>query len=254
MKSITILLPHDDDAIIGMGGTILRLLKKGWDVHYIQMTDGRHGTRDESPELIKKLRAEEARAEVEYLGIASYTTMDVEDGKLAKISDERRAEIVRNVAELIKSHGSEVVFIPCKNDAHTDHRATYQIGVNAISTIGGLTSVEYYVWLIPGRTESLPHDYDTMMHVEINDSLEEKLKVIRLHKCQEGPGRYSEMAKAFNRAFGLIYSEYDPIDVGYVEVFSAKNLNASFDTLVADLERTKLFHRILHGRKSEEIL
>ena len=51
--------PHCDDGMIGAGGTIIQLLNNGWEIMYVQMTDGRHGIRDISPEEARMIRLKE---------------------------------------------------------------------------------------------------------------------------------------------------------------------------------------------------
>ena len=58
---ILIFQPHNNNAIIGMGGTILKLKEKGTTISYVYMTDGRHGAELIPEEKMIEFRAQEGK-------------------------------------------------------------------------------------------------------------------------------------------------------------------------------------------------
>ena len=61
MGRAVVVNPHDDDGAIALGGTLLRLIARGWKIKFLQLTDGRHGSNVMAPEETKRVRAGEAR-------------------------------------------------------------------------------------------------------------------------------------------------------------------------------------------------
>ncbi len=190
-----VLNPHDDDGIIAIGGILWQLKDKGWELGYIQMTDGRHGG-NLPPEEIKEMRAREAEKEREYLEVKNYYNFDIEDGKLENYKDDK--DVIEKVAEMIKD--SNVVFLPNKADAHPDHRATYEIGHKALELVGKPLEVHYIVWLFPFYTYE-PGTFEKILKVNIDNQIERKLEGIRKHKSQVERARIDEMAKYLNQFF-----------------------------------------------------
>ena len=64
MASILIIGPHPDDQELGMGGTIVKLVKQGHKVHLVDMTNG-----EPTPLGSPEIRASESAAAAKVLGV-----------------------------------------------------------------------------------------------------------------------------------------------------------------------------------------
>lgn len=246
-KKAYVLNPHDDDGIISTGGTLLQLINNGWEINYIQMTDGRHGG-NLPPETIKKMRAEEGKEERKYLGIKDFYNFDIEDGKLENYEDDK--SIIKEVAKRIKD--SDVVFIPNKAEAHPDHRATYKIGREALKLAKKPLEVHYIVWLFPFYYHN-PGKFDKILKIDIDNQIERKLDGIRKHKSQVEEGRFDKLAKHINEYFSLIYSTHRKREKNYSEIIGIPKINEKYNLFVKSLENVEDVTEIFHGRKSEKI-
>src|SRR5690606_10346343 len=79
-ERILVLAPHQDDEIIGPGGTLLKHLESGNLVHVVFITDGRKGKAiGQTVDEIIAIRKLEAIRVCEELG-ASYTFLNCKDG------------------------------------------------------------------------------------------------------------------------------------------------------------------------------
>jgi LmbE family N-acetylglucosaminyl deacetylase len=239
--------PHDDDLIIGMGGTALKMIRNGWEFHILQMTDGRHGSNKIEPEKLVEIRREEKREEISHLGIEC-DFLDYEDGKLWNRMQEDREKIVSEIQKILSQFEPDVVFMPAKSECHPDHRATSLLAGRAIynSDINPL-KVSYVVWQTPFTDgESLA---SKVIMTEIGEVFDQKLEVLRLHNSQINEGRYDEMVKSFNSYLGLLYSSYgDEIDK--CEVLGVQNPEK-----LGKLENLEFKHvsNMCHGRSTEDI-
>ena len=77
---VLVVAPHPDDAELGMGGGILRLLKAGKRVGVLDLTNG-----EPTPHGSPELRAEETAAATEILGLTWRGTW----GSLIAVSKQR---------------------------------------------------------------------------------------------------------------------------------------------------------------------
>ncbi|UCG95580.1 MAG: PIG-L family deacetylase [archaeon] len=245
--------PHGDDPIIATGGIQIQLLDKGWEIKQIQMTDGRHGSNILEPHVTKKVRSDEGKKVREYLGIRDFYTFDVEDGTLEKLSKPEKERITDELKKQIEEYEADIVFIPGKAEGHPDHRATYEIGHEAIERMWKKPlEVHYLVWLFPFY-RSDPGEIQRVLKVNIDEELEKKLTSIRMNKSQEDEGRYSSMAKNINSYFSLIYSAYRDWDKKSSEIIAIPQLNEKYDEFTRDLRSWEDVTEIFHGRESEKI-
>ncbi len=240
-----VLNPHDDDGIIAIGGILWQLKDKGWELGYIQMTDGRHGG-NLPPEEIKEMRSKEAEEERKFLGVMDYYNFDIEDGKLENYKDDK--DIIEKVAKMIKD--SNVVFLPNKADAHPDHRATYEIGHKALELVRNdrvPLEVHYIVWLFPFYTYE-PGTFEKILKVNIDNQIERKLEGIRKHKSQVERARIDEMTKHLNQFFSLLYSAFRERKAKYSEIIGIPKVNENYNLFVNSLESFEDVTEIFHGK------
>lgn len=118
MTTILAIGPHPDDVEAGMGGSILKFVALGYDVHILDVTNGEptpHG----SPE-IRKREWEQATA---LLGVKSRTVLDLPNRYLMDSIEARK-----KVAAVIRQIRPEIIFLPYWIDAHPDHLQTTHIG------------------------------------------------------------------------------------------------------------------------------
>jgi LmbE family N-acetylglucosaminyl deacetylase len=253
MPKAIVLNPHDDDGIIGIGGTLIQLLEKDWRIMYIQMTDGRHGSQKIPPNKLKIIRVKEAKSERKFLGIDNFYNFDIEDGTLGKISGGRKKEIITKLINLIETYRPNVIFLPAKTEAHIDHRTTYQFGREAIKKLTYKPLELYYVvWLFPFLKQN-PGVIERVLRVPIDEWWKKKKRTIKLHISQEREGRYSQLAEGLNTYFSLIYSTYQKKTCDKVEVLAVYKVNKNYDLFVRDLKGVEDVTQIFHGRKSEKI-
>jgi LmbE family N-acetylglucosaminyl deacetylase len=136
---------------LACGGTIIRKIREGFDVYVVVMTDGRHshdvtlGLSEPSAEEIAEIRAREFSQATSVLGIdpSNLVLLGFEDGELrqhAAEAKDRTVQILREVRPV-------EVYLPYRDDANEDHRATYEIVTCTLREAELLPKMyEYPVW------------------------------------------------------------------------------------------------------------
>jgi len=145
-KSAVIVAPHQDDEVLGCGGTIARKIEEGATVHLVFMTDGATSHRRFIPpaELVRVRRGEAIEA-ARILGVpeSQVTFLDYPDGRLHSA----REAAVSRIAALLATLHPEEVFVPYRFDGTPDHESTYVIVTDALRGVNAPTQVfEYPVW------------------------------------------------------------------------------------------------------------
>src|SRR5262245_24289749 len=117
MLDALVVAPHPDDAELGMGGTILRLLQQGWKIGILDLTSG-----EPTPlGSLERRTAETAAANVA-LGNPWRKNLALTNRSLEPSLANRRelAAVFRQVQPLL-------IFAPYWEDAHPDHIAATKL-------------------------------------------------------------------------------------------------------------------------------
>jgi len=117
---------HPDDVDMICGGTLAKLAARGRRVAILDLTRGEMGTRG-TPEL----RAEEAMAAAEVLGVCQRTILDLGDGRLRDSEESRR-----QVIEILRALRPAIVMGHYWDDLHPDHCAAGRIVRSVIYPAG----------------------------------------------------------------------------------------------------------------------
>lgn len=194
--------PHNDDCAIGVGGTIAALVKRGAIVSFLCVTDGRKGGDGKMrPEEVVSVREAEAVKERAVLEIATAKDLGFQDGTLAEME---AAEVCAPIADFLRQQKPDVVLLPSKSEAHSDHRATHDIALEACKSAPQALVVKYSVWLLPSFHPEVQTDpADVVLIKGIDDHLAIKRRAIRQHKSQLPRGDYDKRAEALSRYLGL---------------------------------------------------
>lgn len=179
MLDALVVAPHPDDAEIGMGGTIVRLLGQGWKVGILDLTSG-----EPTPlGSVERRRQETASAN---LALKSPWRRNL---GLPNRSLEPTLAHRRTLAALFREVRPRILFAPYWEDAHPDHTAATQLVEGARfwsklskSDIPGTPfhpSRIFYYFSVHLRIVERP----TFM-VDISDQLEDKLAALRCYRSQ----------------------------------------------------------------------
>ena len=200
VEKVLCVQPHPDDVDVAAGGTIAKLTRKGVEVIYVTMTDGRLGSHDPSmdPEELARIRRSEQEEAAKLLGVKKVVWLGYKDGELKPTLDARR-ELVK----LVREFKPDMVLAPdpwLTYEAHPDHRAAGIIAAEAV--------LYSSIPLAPPRNLR-PHAVRYIAFywtrkpntfIDVTDYLDLKLKAIRAHKSQFSAAPFiEEVLKFFMR-------------------------------------------------------
>ena len=117
MLDALVVAPHPDDAELGVGGTIVRLMAQGWKVGILDLTSG-----EPTPLGSLERRAEETRAANAALGGPWRKNLGLPNRSLEATLENRRA-----LAAVFRSVRPRLIFAPYWEDAHPDHSAATKL-------------------------------------------------------------------------------------------------------------------------------
>ena len=179
MLDALVIAPHPDDAELGMGGTIIRLLGQGWKVGVLDLTSG-----EPTPRGTPERRVAETAAANEALGGPWRENLGLPNRSLEPTLEHRRT-----LAAMFRRVRPRLLFAPFWEDAHPDHTAATRLVEEARfwsklskSDIPGEPfhpSRVLYYFSVHLRIVERPS-----FLVDISDQLDAKLAALRCYRSQ----------------------------------------------------------------------
>ncbi len=224
---ILVFAAHPDDAELACSGTILKYTSEGKKVGVVDLTQGELGTRGSA-----ELRAEEATASAEILGLAIRENLGLRDGFF--LNDEvNRLKVI----EAIRKYQPEIVLANAYSDRHPDHGRASEL-INDAVFLSGLTKIETQ---LDGRGQK-PWRPRLLLHyiqdryiqpdilIDITPYWEQKLASIRAFRSQffdpksKEPDTYISSPDFLNALEARCREFGKSIQVTYAEGFTSKKL------------------------------
>jgi LmbE family N-acetylglucosaminyl deacetylase len=187
---IFVFAPHPDDECYGAGGSILKWIEEGNDVHIIWFTDGRAGyrvakERDEledreetriSEDELAKIRLAEADAAGEFLGV------NKKNRHFLKFYDQDLKNHINDAVDRIKEivKDADRFVIPSANNNHPDHQATHDIAIKVAQNLG-LKNLEFYVYAL---YNPLKAEGENLIKLKIGNLRFKVYEALKLHKSE----------------------------------------------------------------------
>lgn len=145
-SSAIVFSPHQDDEILGCGGTIWQKQQAGGTVKIVFMTDGSGSHSHLMPESqLKTMRQQEALAAARVLGLSANEVifLNFKDGELTQ----QQQDAIAKVEEILDREQPEAVYVPYFREFHPDHLATNHIVIAALAKYDrNVTVYEYPIW------------------------------------------------------------------------------------------------------------
>jgi len=125
-KRVLILAPHTDDAELGCGGTMARLLEEGVDLFVAVFSTADQSLPKGAPPGTLK---EEFLMAAKVMGIPR-ENLEIFDFEVRRFNYHRQ-EILENIVRLKRKINPDAVFLPASTDLHQDHQVIHAEGLRA---------------------------------------------------------------------------------------------------------------------------
>lgn len=126
MRTALIVAPHADDETLGCGGTILKLVDQGYQVHWLLVT-GMTESAGFTEAQIQTRKTELNKVAMAY-GFAATYELDLPPARLETLS---KGDIIGPISTVVDSVQPSVVFTVYRNDAHSDHEIVFDAVMSA---------------------------------------------------------------------------------------------------------------------------
>jgi LmbE family N-acetylglucosaminyl deacetylase len=176
--NVLVFAPHNDDEVLGLGGTIHQLSAAGHRVTVCEVTSGIHAASLQT----------EAKAAHAVLGVKESIFLEFPVVRLKTLNP---ADLNRAIGQVVKKTSPRVVFIPFVGDMHSDHREVTESVLVAVRPLADCPVDEVFMyetlsetgWNLPNAERSFIPD----TWVDISESLDAKLAAMRCYASQIKP-------------------------------------------------------------------
>ena len=183
IKKVLVVASHPDDEILGCGGTLYKLKKKGVKISAIFLSDGESSRKNLN---IKKLileRRKQAKKAAKIIGITNLVFGDFPDNSMDTVP---MLKIIQFIEKQIKKLKPDTIFTHFDNDLNIDHQITSKAVATACRPIKNQTvkSILFFEvlssseWNISTKNKNFKPNY----FININKSIKYKIKALKCYK------------------------------------------------------------------------
>lgn len=208
-RRILVFAPHNDDEVLGVGGTIAKMSKLN-EVFVCEVTSSK------SPESLQRLRSEAKKAHT-LLGVKEAFFLDL---PVVGIRESTQREVNKKFSDVVLAVKPHIVFIPHEGDMHTDHIETSNAAMVALRPLINpqLEAILSYETLSETgwNTPNVKNTFTPNMWVDITQSIETKKNAML---CYQSQLREYPHPRSIRAIYALAEYRGSTVGVEYAESF-----------------------------------
>ncbi len=208
-ESVLAICAHNDDQILGAGGTLIHYVRRGLELTSVIFSYGERHNILKKREVTTRIRIDEAEQSDRVLGGKRLIFYGLEEGRFTHQIQERG--IKKRLAQLIQKIQPRKIFTHASDDPHPDHKSVNTL-VRELLADNTITCDVYSfdVW----NFVSVKHYDRPKLVVDVSSTFRDKIRAFRCHRSQKATA-ITQLWNVYLKAFlnGLNNN------VRYAEVF-----------------------------------
>ncbi|GAB3414955.1 PIG-L family deacetylase [Massilia agilis] len=184
-KTVLCIAPHPDDETLGCGATLLRHVQGGDTVHWLIMTG------ISQAQGFSAQRVESRRREIEQVAAAyGFAQVHLAGFPTTRLDEVAKGDLVGAVARVVGSVQPHTLYIPYRNDVHSDHGAVFDAAVSCTKSFRYPSVKQVYCYETLSETEFglRPDDpgFRPNLFCDVTATLDKKLEIMRMFDGEMG--------------------------------------------------------------------
>ncbi|KJU81359.1 N-acetylglucosaminylphosphatidylinositol deacetylase [Candidatus Magnetobacterium bavaricum] len=179
-QRVLVVAPHPDDETLGCGGTLLKHKTRGDDIFCLFITNV--FVCDGYSEETVACRQSEIETVVKTYGIEKTLKLDLPASKLDTVA---LVNLVGSIREIFMAVKPSVVYIPGRNDIHSDHTITFAASVSALKSFRCPFVRRVLMYETISETEFAPplscSGFTPNSFSDISEYLEQKIAIMKIY-------------------------------------------------------------------------
>lgn len=215
MIKVLFISPHPDDETLGCGGTIFKCKASGNKIYWLIMTN--ISMEDGFEPIRVKERQEEIEKVASEYGFEDIYGLEFPARKLETVP---MAKLIETLGSEINKLKPDVVYIPNRNDVHSDHKITFDVVISSTKTFRCPSIKKMLMYEVISETEFAPalqnNAFIPNSYSDISAYFEKKLSVMELYK---GESREHPFPRSIENLKALATFRGATAGVKYAEAF-----------------------------------
>lgn len=195
MKTVLVVAPHADDETLGCGGTILKLIEQGYQVHWLLVT-GMTKEAGYSDAQIESRHDEILKVSKQY-GFSVTHELNLPPAHLETLA---KGDVIGPICKVISKIKPEIVFSVYRNDAHSDHEIVFDAVMSATKSFRYpfVKKVMAYETMSETDFGMKPEDggFRPNIFIDITPYLAKKLDILEIFESEVGDFPFPRSRKA----------------------------------------------------------
>ena len=181
-KSVVVFCAHNDDQILGIGGTLAKYAEEGINIVTIIFSFGELTHPWLKTKVAAEMRIKESKKADKVLGGKVIQYFGLKEGNF--LDEKKKPKIKQKIMEIIKKYKPIKIFTHNLDDPHPDHKAVNHVVTEVLDEMkyeGNVYSFD--VWNILNlrfRRRNLPE-----LVVDITNTFKKKIDACKCHKSQK---------------------------------------------------------------------
>ncbi|MBT5232027.1 MAG: PIG-L family deacetylase [Methylococcales bacterium] len=181
---ISVIVAHPDDDVLGCGGTIIRHIKHGDEVHVIYLTDGVSARDDAGSNEVEQRLAAAKKAAI-LMGGCQQHFLKFPDNQLDQCT---LLDLVKAIEGILQKIKPSVVYTHHSGDLNIDHELTHRAVMTACRPQPETSVKQIYSFEILSSTGWFGYaqqkQYIANKYIDISAYLEQKLEALRAYDTE----------------------------------------------------------------------
>jgi LmbE family N-acetylglucosaminyl deacetylase len=185
MNTILVVAPHPDDETLGCGGALLKHISAGDSVHWVIVTS--IYTEQGFSENCVRSRGEEIDRVASAYGFSGVHSLGFPTMTLDMVP---KRDLISSLSSVVQSVRAQVMYVPYRNDAHSDHAAVFDAAVSCTKSFRypSIRSVRAYETLSETEFGLRSDDpgFRPNLFIDIAPFIERKLEIMNVYASEMG--------------------------------------------------------------------
>ena len=185
MNRVLVVAAHPDDETLGCGGTLLKFKSRGIDLTWLVYTNISEKI-GYSKEAVSE-RQKEIKAISRFYGFANYINLDLPS---ARIDTLPKSGIIDRISKIIYRIKPDVLFLPNRSDAHTDHQIVFETTMASTKSFRCPFIKNIFLYETISETEFAPPLHERIFipntFSDISKYIDTKIEAMKIYKSEYG--------------------------------------------------------------------
>lgn len=185
MDKILVVAAHPDDETLGCGGSLLKHKSEGNEIYWLIMTNISVQDGYKASNVCR--RQQEIRLAAKRYGFRQTFKLDFPTTKLDILGMGRLVNMVNGVIQKVKPN---VVYLPNRNDIHSDHKVTFDAVLSSLKSFRCPSIKRILAYEIISETEFSPpfptNIFTPNSFSDISEYLTRKIAIMKIYRGELG--------------------------------------------------------------------